>query len=329
MNRHLSQHLPQRRPLLQGRPEDTARRAFRACAVAVLFGLGAAFAPAPAAAQQIAAFVNGEPITALDVERRSRIIQAFTRKSPSRKETVDELIDQKVKLAQAKRLDIEISDAEVNRAMTAMATNSGRSLADFQVAFRQAGIDNDAMKTKVRADLAWREVLQKMSPGSFQVRDADVVAALVARGETTSAKAMQYTMRQIVFIVPRGSQDSVRAARVREAEALRSKFSDCERDLALAREYAEVVIKEPVIRISTDLPQRLQQLIEKIPDGSMTPPEPTAAGIEVVAVCARKETIADLGSRREIRNELLSQRVENNEKTILDGLRRKAIIEYR
>src|SRR5690606_11334068 len=130
--------------------------------------------------------------------------------------------------------------------------------------------------------------MQKMSPGSFQVRDADVVAALVARGQTPSAKAMQYTMRQIVFIVPRSSPDSARSARLKEAESLRAKFSDCERDLSLAREYREVVVKEPVIRISTDLPQRLRDLLEKTPDGRMTPPEPTAAGIEVVAVCARK-----------------------------------------
>jgi peptidyl-prolyl cis-trans isomerase SurA len=110
---------------------------------------------------------------------------------------------------------------------------------------------------------------------------------------------------------------------------LRAKFSDCERDLALAREYSEVVIKDAVIRISTDLPQRLQQLLEKTPDGKMTPPEPTAAGIEVVAVCGRKETVADLSAQREIREKLLTSRVEVQEKEILEKLRRQAIIEYR
>ena len=298
-------------------------------AAALVACASVAFVPAPASAQQIVALVNGEPITALDVERHSRIIQAFSRKPPSRKEALEELVDQKVKLAQAKRLEIDISEADLNRATAAMASQSGRTATDFTAALRQAGIDNAAFKMKLRSDLAWREVLQKMSPGAFQVRDADVVAALVARGEKTTAKAMQYTMRQVVFVVPRGSPDAFRAQRVREAEALRSKFSDCERDLALAREYREVVVKEPVIRISTDLPQRLQELLQKIPDGQMTPPEPTSAGIEVVAVCGRKETVADLSSRREIRNELLSQRVGVNEKEILEKLRRQAIIDYR
>ena len=114
-------------------------------------------------------------------------------------------------------------------------------------------------------------------------------------------------MRQFVFVVPRGSPQTVSEQRLKEAESLRAKFSDCDRDVQLAREYPEVVVKDPVIRISTDLPPRLQELIEKIPDGKMTPPEPVAAGVEVVAICGRKETVADVGARREIRDQLLSQ----------------------
>jgi peptidyl-prolyl cis-trans isomerase SurA len=283
----------------------------------------------PAGAQQIVAFVYGEPITALDIDQRTRIIEVFSRKKAARKEVLDELIDQKLKLHQAKRLDIDIDATQINREYAAMARRGGRSTSDLDDAFRQAGISPTTFKTKLRADLAWRDVMQKMSPGSFQVRDADVVAALLARGQTTSSKAMQYTMRQVVFVVPRGSPDSARAARLKEAESLRAKFQDCERDLALAREYREVVIRDPVVRISTDLPQRLRDLIEKTPDGRMTPPEPTASGIEVVAICARKETVADLNSRTEIREELLSRRVDAQEKKILDDLRRKAVIDYR
>lgn len=299
------------------------------CALLFAAFAAAVLPAAPATASQILALVNGEPITALDVEYRTRVIEAFERRRPARKEALDELIEQKVKLHQARRLGIGISDAEVERAMTVIARNSGRTAAELQAALQQAGISPTSFKTKLRIDIGWREALQKMAPGSFQVRDADVVAALVARGETPSAKAMQYTMRQVVFVVPRGSSDAFRSSRVREAEALRAKFSNCERDVALAREYTEVVVMDPVVRISSDLAPRLQQLLEKTPDGSMTPPEPTPNGIEVVAVCGRKETVADLGSRREIREELLSRRVDVQEKAIIDDLRRKAIIEYR
>jgi len=296
-----------------------------ACVVAAAGGFG----PGRAAAQSVVAFVNGEPITSIDVVQRTRIIQAVSRRPPSRKEAIEELVNDKIKLAQAARLGINITDATVDQAFANMARSAGRGPADFSAAIRQSGIDPHAFKAKLRADLAWRDVLPKMSPGTFEVRDADVVAALIARGEAPTAKAIQYNLRQVVFVIARDSPASVRAARKREAESLRSKFSDCERDIFLAREYSEVVVKDPVIRISTDLPERLQQLLAKTPDGQMTPPEPTAAGIEVVAVCGRKETVADLSSRSEIRKQLLSQRVETQEKEILDRLRRQMIIEYR
>jgi peptidyl-prolyl cis-trans isomerase SurA len=302
---------------------------FLKCAAAALVGVALLLVSAPAGAQQIVAFVYGEPITALDIDQRTRIIEVFSRKKVGRKEALDELVDQKLKLHQARRLDIDIDTAQINREYAAMARRAGRSVPELDQAFQQAGINITTFKTKLRADIAWREIMQKMSPGSFHVRDADVVAALLARGQTASSKATQYTMRQVVFVVPRTSPDATKIARLKEAESLRAKFSDCERDLALAREYREVVVKDPVVRISTDLPQRLRELLEKTPDGRMTPPEPTAAGIEVVAVCGRKETVADLGSRSEIRDELLNQRIDSQEKKILDDLRRRAVIDYR
>jgi peptidyl-prolyl cis-trans isomerase SurA len=294
-------------------------------AVAAAAGIG----PSPARAQNIVAFVNGEPITALDIEQRTRIIEATARRRPSRQETIEELVNDKVKLRQAKKLEIDVSDAAVDRAFATLARQGGRSTTDLTAALKQAGIDPRAFRAKLRADVAWRDVLRRMSPGSFQVRDADVVAALIARGQTPTAKALQYTMRQFVFVVPRGSPPAVGAQRLKEAESLRAKFSDCDRDVQLAREYQEVVVKDPVIRISTDLPQRLQELIEKTPDGRMTPPEPVAAGIEVVAVCSRKETVADVSARREIRDQLLTNRIEAQEKQILEQLRRQSIIEYK
>ena len=52
---------------------------------------------------QVVALVNGEPITALDIAQRTRLIQLSTQKIPSRQEVLDELIDDKLKvhLAQA------------------------------------------------------------------------------------------------------------------------------------------------------------------------------------------------------------------------------------
>ena len=285
--------------------------------------------PAPAAAQQVVALVNGQPITALDVAQRLKLHQITTRRSLPRQEVIEELINEKIKIEQAARLGIVISDSDVDRLLSQMARSSGRKPVDFAVELTRAGVDVPRFKNRIRAESGWRQVMQQQSPASFMVRDADIVALLMSRGEAAQISAIQYSLRQIVFVVPRGSSDAVRLARAREAEAFRKAFTNCQDGLAIARQHREVVVKDPVVRLSTDLNARLRALLDKTPIGAVTPPEPITGGIEVVAVCDRKDTIADVSARREVREELLGKRIQVGDKELLDKFRSRSIIEYR
>jgi peptidyl-prolyl cis-trans isomerase SurA len=279
-----------------------------------------------ASAQDVVAMVNGDPVTGHDLQSRTKLFQGGNQKPPPREEVLEELINEKIKIQQGKRHDIKVTDAEVDRAFAGLAQRSNRNAAAFAAALQQSGIDPNTLKQRLRAEITWRQVLQATAPGVFQVRDADVVAILTARGETPQTTAIQYSLRQIVFVVPKGTPDAIKAARQKEAEALRGRFTSCEEGMQIAREYREVVIKDPVRRISTDLPASLQKLLAETPDGRLTPPEPTSTGFEVVAVCERKEVIADVSGRREFKEQLLAQRLQAYEKQLLEDLKRKAII---
>jgi len=293
----------------------------------ISFVLTAIFA-VPAAAQ-VAALVNGEPVTAFDVAQRMKLLELMSRKKSTKQEALEELINEKIKLQQAKRQAIEVPDAQIDRTLTGMAQRSGRKLPDFLDGLTKSGIDVPRFKTRLRAEVAWRQVMEQRSPGMFQVRDADLVAILTARGEQAQTKATQYSLQQVVLVVPRGAPDAVRTGRLKEAEALRNRFTSCEESLPIAREIREVVVKEPVVRTSTDLGTQYKKLLDGTADGRMTPPEITTTGIEVVAVCSRREVIADISSRREFREELLTRRVSEYEKSYIDQLRKQSIIEHR
>src|ERR1700761_4008659 len=76
-------------------------------------------------AQQIVAFVNGQPITALDLEHRAKFIQLSTKKPPSRKEALDSIIDELLEINEAKRFTIEIADADVESNYKLVARRMG------------------------------------------------------------------------------------------------------------------------------------------------------------------------------------------------------------
>src|SRR5258708_32981258 len=71
-----------------------------------------------AQAQNVAAFVNGEPITALDIDQRSRLheVSSPTHKAPPRSEVLDAVINEKLKIREAKRWGIDPSDTDVDSA---------------------------------------------------------------------------------------------------------------------------------------------------------------------------------------------------------------------
>src|SRR6187200_1161929 len=75
------------------------------------------FAPSTVKAQ-VAVLVNGAPITEIDITQRSKLTQLSTNKTPSRKEVIDDLINDHLKIFIAKRYGLEVSDTDVNNAFS-------------------------------------------------------------------------------------------------------------------------------------------------------------------------------------------------------------------
>jgi peptidyl-prolyl cis-trans isomerase SurA len=75
----------------------------------------------PLAAQSIACMVNGEPITGLDIEQRTKLNFLTTRKQMSRQEVLDELTNEKVKIKEAKRFGVDPSASDVDQSYAGMS----------------------------------------------------------------------------------------------------------------------------------------------------------------------------------------------------------------
>src|SRR3569833_4264508 len=82
-------------------------------AAAVIAGL---FLPVAATAQ-VVVVANGSPITALAIAQRTKLVATSPRKAPSRQEVVQELIDDRLKLAKPTVNGMEDRDAEETHAI--------------------------------------------------------------------------------------------------------------------------------------------------------------------------------------------------------------------
>ncbi len=63
----------------------------------------------PVRAQTVVVMVNGEPITNYDIEQRSKLTFLSNHKPPVRQDVINELIDEKVKIKEAKKYTVDPS----------------------------------------------------------------------------------------------------------------------------------------------------------------------------------------------------------------------------
>jgi peptidyl-prolyl cis-trans isomerase SurA len=244
----------------------------------------------PAQAQFVAAIVNGEPVTNYDIEQRTKLMQVASQKTPSRKEVLEELIDEKLKTQLIRRYSMEGIDKDVENALANMARRGRTTPKGFAEQLGRSGINIDTLKARIRAEIAWSQIIRGRFPSSFQFSDKDILAKLdPGKSQEASGTAYEYTLRPILFVVPRGSQPAVIEARRREAEALRARFQGCEEGVALARGLRDVAVRARVVKSSTDFSPALRDILDKTELGKLTAPETTPQGIELYAVCSKKQ----------------------------------------
>ncbi len=295
---------------------------------AATFILGVTTMQSPTAAQQVVVLVNGSPITTYDIEQRAKF-EALSNNVRPRQEVIEELIEEKMKVQEAKRYGMEASNADIDRAVANMASRAGMSLAQFTQFLATRGVDLGTIRTRMRADIIWAQLVRGRFPATLQIEEPDIRDVLSNKKEEGETVAYDYRLRPILLIVPKGSAASVVEGRVREAEGLRTRFQSCDDGIALARSLRDVAVRDPVRRTSADLPPALREVLDNTPVGKLTKPEVTAQGVELFALCERLENKSDTPQKRSIRAEIFGARFETQSKRYLSEVRRSSMIEYK
>ena len=312
--------------LLSRRPWPYVWSLAAGCAVALAMLAGDV---SPLLAQSIACMVNGEPITGLDIEQRTKLNFLTTRKQMSRQEVLDELTNEKVKIKEAKRFGVDPSASDVDQAFTGMSQRMRLSPEQLTKSLESQGVRPETLKARLKAEMVWGSLVRGRFKESLQVGEKDVADAAQQGGESTQADAFEYKLRPIVLIVPRGSAPAAMDLRRKEAESLRERVQSCDQANSYFRSMQNAAIRDTITKTSADIPGPLRELLDKTPIGHLTPPEITKQGVEMVALCERKPTKVDTPKKREIREKMFAQKYETKQKAYLNDLRKAAMIECR
>jgi peptidyl-prolyl cis-trans isomerase SurA len=282
-------------------------------------------------AQTVAVMVNGEPITAYDIEQRGKL-NALSHKTATRQQVIDELIDEKVKVKEGKKFGVDPSGSDIDATFAQMSTRMRTTPELLAKSLEAQGIRAETLKARIKADMVWSSLVRGRFKESLQVGEKDVAAAVEVSADDKDkpqTESFEYQMRPIVLIVPRGAAPAATESRRKEAEALRTRVQTCDEANALFKSMQNAAIRGIVVKTSADLPAPLRDVLDKTPIGHLTAPEVTKQGVEMVALCGRKPTTVDTPKKREIREKMFAEKFEKKSKAYLEEVRKAAMIEYR
>jgi peptidyl-prolyl cis-trans isomerase SurA len=302
--------------------------------VAAVCLLASMASPSRALAQHVVLVVNGEVITDYDVEQRTKFNALASHKSQPRQEIIEELIDDKLKAQIARRYKIDLTDKDVDGQYAEMAKRMHLNADQLTQTLSQSGIDAKTLKAKILSDLSWQYIIRGKFQSSLQVSEKSVLNEVESQKKSDQKKGdkgepdigYDYTLRPILFLVPHGNAALLEVHR-KDADALRARFTSCDSGLAMARVMRDVIIREPITKNSSDLVPALRDILNKTELGHLTPPETTQQGVELFALCDKKETTTETPEKRAAREKIFGEQFQAKSKSYLRELRRQAMIE--
>lgn len=129
---------------------------------------------------EIVADVNGEPISNLDIERRINFINSLLGNQSVNREEVKpqilrQLIDEIIIVSEAQKMNIELSNEELNNAVTLFLTQSLKLKADeVDLYIKKHNIDLNTLRKQIKCQLLWNKIIEVGVVPLINISDQEV-----------------------------------------------------------------------------------------------------------------------------------------------------------
>ena len=314
-----------------------ARRRGAVRILACLAGLLAAtVAQAQVATQRIAAVVNDDVITTQDLIDRINLgiaTSGLPNDDATRQRLAPQVlrgfIDEKLQLQEAKRLGTDVTEAEIDQALTTIAQRNRTTAQELQRYLAERGLNPRALREQIRAQIAWIKVVNREVRPRIVVTQEQIDLALL-RG-SGPADDRELELSEILLPVYDRAQE---ATVVEDARGLVATLRGGADFSALARQVSAAGSAENGgalgwVPVSAIIPE-LRPQIAALKPGQVSDPLISAAGVHIFQVGGeRARSDGGAADREAVRLTLEQQQLERQASRYLRDLRRDAFVDVR
>ena len=284
--------------------------------------------PGKSREQVIAAFEERKKAFVVSLQQQA-VASAKSSMLPGlKKKALDELIEERLKLQEAKKTSVTITDDEVEKSFKGVAERNKMTADQFVAHIKAQGADASVMKARFKASFAWREVIRRRFGHQINVssRDVDRIAAAAT---STDGDVVELQLHKIALGTTGKSDQTILAQSYTEAETLRQKFTGCKNTAALVKGNPNARFEDLGFRKASTLAEPTKSILLSASNGEMVPAILTGTGAELYAVCGRRTAKVDDQKRQAAENELQMKEFERLAQRHLADLRKDALIEMR
>lgn len=282
----------------------------------MLIGLTLTVMPALAATKVT---VNGVPISDIEISQRTKLLALEG--GGGTKKAMEQLIDEQLQLQEAKRMNIVISDGQVDDAFTTVARNIKVSTDKLREILQQSGVNMDTMKARLRAAIAWQQVSQMVVSSRVKVSDLDLEKAASAKLDQDSS--YDYILKEVLFITAGNA-----SARTGQANQYRKAFKGCDSAVQLSLNYTDAAVRDMGRRHATQLPDALADELARLNVGGISKPRVTESGVSMLAICSKTAARDTTFVKNKLRSEQGGEAMKAEATKFMAELRQKAKIAY-
>ncbi len=280
---------------------------------------------------KIFAEVNGEIITSRDMQDRVNAFVATTQipvnaqtKSMVIEKVLQAAIDEKIKLQEALKNSVNITEEELDEGMRNFAKTNQVSLAQLKQMLKKAQVDENVFRSQMKAEMAWSRLVQKKAAQSVFVSNREIEDAI--KSVKNDIKKHKFLVSEIV--VPKNKAQGI--------ENLVENLRQDPRFELYAMQFSESFSAKNGGRLGWinkgQLATPLEKVLLTMKEGDIS--NPITLGKDVYILKLEKVYIPGVDkapdvSESEIKNMLKSKKMEEVAEKYIRDLRNKAIINRR
>lgn len=253
-------------------------------------------------ADYIVAVVNAEPITnrqvSIEVERYRRQLVSQRQNVPDARtltrQVLDQLINERALLQQAKELGIKVDEPSIDQAEQTVASQNQMTVAALRAQLQREGVTAQVFRDRLRDQIMLTRLREREVESRVRISDAEVEQYLAEQLGKNDPASQLVNIAHILVAVPENADAQQQQALKVRAEQILRRAKGQEDFAALARELSDSRDRtnggQLGLRPADRYPALFWDAVRNLQTGDITGPVRSGAGWHVLKVMERRHS---------------------------------------